>query len=68
MYCFNDWDLDEWFGLTRENIIIIIFSICQEADNSGLQFPGRLNTSHYVVHIPHPPIKCTILILVCFAL
>lgn len=41
MYCFNDRDLGEWFDLTREEIIKILSSICQEASISGLRFPRR---------------------------
>ena len=41
MYCFHDRRLEEWFDLTREEIIKILSSICQEAGTSGLRFPRR---------------------------
>lgn len=40
-YCFYDRELEEWFDLTRERIIKILSSICQEAGISGLNFPRR---------------------------
>ncbi len=40
-YCFYDRELEEWFDLTREQIIQILSSICQEAGISGLHFPRR---------------------------
>ncbi|HCS73412.1 MAG TPA: HNH endonuclease [Clostridiales bacterium] len=39
MYCFYDQELETWFDLTREEIIKILSSICQEAGISGLHFP-----------------------------
>jgi hypothetical protein len=41
MYCFYDRTLEEWFDLTREEIIKILSSICQEAGIPGLRFPRR---------------------------
>lgn len=40
-YCFYDRELEEWFDLTREEIIKILSSICQEAGISGLHFPRQ---------------------------
>lgn len=41
MYCFHDRELEMWFDLTREEIIKILSSICQEAGISGLHFPRQ---------------------------
>lgn len=41
MYCFYDRELEEWFDLTREEIIKIFSSICHEASLSGLHFPRK---------------------------
>lgn len=41
MYCFYDRELETWFDLTREEIIKILSSICQEAGISGLHFPRQ---------------------------
>ena len=41
MYCFHDWELEEWFDATRGEIIKILSSICQEAGLAGLHFPRR---------------------------
>ena len=41
MYCFYDRELETWFDLTREEIIKIFSSICQEANISGLHFPRQ---------------------------
>lgn len=41
MYCFYDRELEMWFDLTREEIIKILSSVCQEAGISGLHFPRK---------------------------
>lgn len=41
MYYFNDRKLEEWFDLTREEIIRILSSICTEVSISGLKFPRK---------------------------
>lgn len=41
MYCFNDRELEEWFNSSREEILKIIASICEEIGVSGLRFPRR---------------------------
>lgn len=40
-YCFYDRELEMWFDLTREEIIKILSSICQEAGISGLHLPRQ---------------------------
>lgn len=42
MYCFYDRELEIWFNSTREEIIKILSSICQEAGISGMHFPREL--------------------------
>ena len=39
MYCFSDRELGEWFDSTREEIIKILSSICDDMGMSGLYFP-----------------------------
>lgn len=39
MYCFNDRNLEEWFNFTREEILKILFSMCEEIGIHGLRFP-----------------------------
>ena len=39
MYCFNDEDLGMWFDATREEILKILSSICEEIGIGGLCFP-----------------------------
>ncbi|WP_018306490.1 hypothetical protein [Desulfitobacterium hafniense] len=41
MYCFHDRELKNWFDLTREEIIKILSSICQEAGIPSLHFPKQ---------------------------
>ena len=39
MYCFSDRQLGEWFDSTREEILKILSSICEDMGMSGLRFP-----------------------------
>ena len=39
MYCFSDRQLGEWFDSTREEIVKILSSICEDMGISGLRFP-----------------------------
>ena len=39
MYCFSDRQLGEWFDSTREEIVKILSSICEEMGMPGLHFP-----------------------------
>ena len=39
MYCFYDRDLAIWFDSTREEILKILSSICEEIGIHGLCFP-----------------------------
>ena len=39
MYCFNDRNLEEWFDFTREEILKILSSMCEEIGIHGLRFP-----------------------------
>lgn len=39
MYCFNDRNLEEWFDFTREEILKILSSMCEEIGIHGLWFP-----------------------------
>ena len=39
MYCFYDRDLEEWFDFTREEILKILSSMCEEIGIHGLYFP-----------------------------
>ena len=41
MYCFNDRELEEWFNSSREEILKIMSSICEEIGIPGLRFPRR---------------------------
>lgn len=41
MYCFYDRDLAMWFDSTREEILKILSSICEEIGVRGLRFPKR---------------------------
>lgn len=41
MYCFNDRELEEWFNSSREEILKIIASICEEIGVPGFRFPRR---------------------------
>lgn len=38
MYCFNDRNLEEWFDFTREEILKILSSMCEEIGIHGLWF------------------------------
>lgn len=40
-YCFSDYELGEWFNLTREEILKVLSSICKEAGLSELRFSRR---------------------------
>lgn len=40
-YCFSDYELGEWFNLTREEILKVLSSICKEAGLRDLRFPRR---------------------------
>ena len=40
-YCFCDKEIGEWFNITREEIIKIMSSICEEAGIGCLHFPKR---------------------------
>lgn len=39
MYCFYDRNLEEWFDFTREEILKILSSMCEEIGIHGLRFP-----------------------------
>ncbi len=39
MYCFYDRNLEEWFDFTREEILKILSSMCEEIGIHGLYFP-----------------------------
>lgn len=39
MYCFSDRQLGEWFDSTREEIVKILSSICEEMGMPGFHFP-----------------------------
>ena len=39
MYCFNDRNLEGWFDFTREEILKILSSMCEEIGIHGLRFP-----------------------------
>ncbi|OYO59723.1 hypothetical protein C8E03_109114 [Lachnotalea glycerini] len=41
MYCFYDRELEEWFDYTREEILKILSSVCEEVGVNGLRFPRR---------------------------
>ena len=41
MYCFYDRDLAIWFDSTREEILKILSSICEEIGIHGLGFPRK---------------------------
>lgn len=41
IYCFSDYELGEWFNLTREEILKVLSSICKEAGLNELRFPRR---------------------------
>ena len=40
-YCFHDRELEEWFNITREEILKVLSSICREAGIRELYFPRR---------------------------
>ena len=40
-YCFHDRELEEWFNITREEILKVLSSICREAGIKELHFPRR---------------------------
>lgn len=42
MYCFYDRELEMWFDLTREEIVKILSSICEEAGIPRLRFPRQV--------------------------
>lgn len=41
IYCFSDYELGEWFNLTREEILKVLSSICKEAGLHELRFSRR---------------------------
>lgn len=40
-YCFHDRELEEWFNITREEILKVLSSVCREAGIRELHFPRR---------------------------